>query len=93
MSDDEHTGVYELMDAIEAVIKAADKNTRDALADTMDAYCESFPDEFFWATGVQSPMLLYNLMACIDASCRSEGVKPKSRAHLRLVDRKPDGGA
>jgi hypothetical protein len=34
MGDDEITGIYELLDAIEAVIKAADPAKREALART-----------------------------------------------------------
>ena len=33
----------ELLDAIEAVIKAADLGKREALARTIDAYAEDFP--------------------------------------------------
>jgi hypothetical protein len=40
------TGMYELLDAIEAVIKAADPAKREALAQTMDAYAADFPDDF-----------------------------------------------
>ena len=51
-------GIYELLDAIQSVIKAADPEKRDALARTIDAYAKDFPDEFFWAVGPQAPMLL-----------------------------------
>ena len=41
--DDDITSIYELLDAIEAVIKAADPAKREALTRTIDAYAESFP--------------------------------------------------
>ena len=52
MSDDEtFTGMYELLDAIEAVIKASDPAKREALASTLDAFAEDCPEDFFWAIG------------------------------------------
>jgi hypothetical protein len=48
------TGMYELLDAIESVIASADAAKRGALAKTIDAYCEDFPEEFFWATSAQA---------------------------------------
>ena len=44
--DDAITSIYELLDAIEAVIKAADLTKREALTRTIDAYAhrrESIP--------------------------------------------------
>ena len=43
--DDDIIGIYELLDAIEAVIKAADPAKRETLAQTIDAYAEDFPDD------------------------------------------------
>jgi hypothetical protein len=40
---DDITSIYQLLDAIEAVIKAADPAKRAALARTIDAYAEDFP--------------------------------------------------
>jgi hypothetical protein len=34
-----------------ALIEGADPKKRRALADTMDAYHEDFPDQYHWATG------------------------------------------
>ena len=85
-------GMYELLDAIEEVVKAADPVKREALAQTIDSYSEDFPDEFFWAIGPQSPTLLHNMLMAIDASCRPEK-QSKPRAPIRLVDRKPEGSA
>jgi hypothetical protein len=88
---DEPTGMYELLEAIEAVVRASDPDKRAALAKTIDAYSEDFPDEFFWAVGAQSPTLLHHMIIAVDGACRSEG--EKRRAPLRLIDRKPEGNA
>ena len=92
--DDEYlTGMYELLEAVEAVIQAADPAKREALADTIDAYATGgFGDEFHWAIGPQSPTLLHHLMSTIDAACRPEA-QSKPRAVIRLIDRKPEGNA
>jgi hypothetical protein len=90
MDAPELTGIYELLDAVEAVIKAADPVKREALAQTIDAYADDFPDEFFWAVGSQAPMLLNHMLSTIDAACRPE-VQSKPRPAIRLVDRKPEG--
>jgi hypothetical protein len=90
--DDHMTGIYELLDAIEAVIKAADPEKREALARTIDAYAEDFPEDFFWAVGSQAPTLLNYMFNAIDAACRPEA-QSKPRPAIRLVDRKPEGGA
>ena len=68
--EDEVVGVYELLDAIEAVIQAADPAKREILAKTIDAYAEDFPDDFYWAVGPQAPALLNSLLQMIDAACR-----------------------
>ncbi len=70
--DDEIIGIYELLDALEAVIKTADPAKCEALAKTIDAYQEDFLDEFHWAAGAQSTTLLYHLMMTIDAACRPD---------------------
>jgi hypothetical protein len=90
-TEHEPTGVYDLLDAVEAVVKAADPAKREALAETIDRFAEDFPEDFFWAVGPQSPMVLHHLLVAIDIACRSEGSKP--RAHIRLEDRKPEGNA
>jgi hypothetical protein len=92
MNAHELTGMYELLDAIEAVVKAADPVKREALARTIDAYTEDFPDDFFWAVSAQSPALLNHMLSAIDAACRPEQ-QSKPRAPIRLVDRKPEGNA
>ena len=92
MSDDEtFTGMYELLDAIEAVIKASDPAKREALASIIDAYHDDCPEDFHWAIGAQAPALLYHLLMTIDGAAREQG-ESKSRV-IRLVDRKPEGSA
>jgi hypothetical protein len=92
MADETITGMYELLDAVEAVITAADPAKREALAKTIDAYAEDFPEEFFWAIGAQAPTLLHHLLSAIDAACRPSS-QSKPRPAIRLVDRKPEGNA
>ncbi len=92
MSEKEPVGMYQFLDAVEAVIKAADPAKRAALAKTIDAFAEDFPEDFCWSTGPQSPSLLNNLMGCIDAACRPEA-QSKPRPAIRLVDRKPEGNS
>lgn len=91
MDDENITGMYELLEAIETAIQAADPTKREALAKTIDAYSEGpFAEDFYWATGSQAPTLLYHLMMAIDVACRPES-QSKPRPALRLVDRKPEG--
>lgn len=88
MTDEPLIGMYEVLDALEAVIKAANPAKRAVLAEMIDGYQETFPDEFFWATGAQAPSLLYHLMSTIDMACRPEA-QSKARPPIRLVTRKP----
>jgi hypothetical protein len=85
-------GMYELLDAIEAVIRCSDPEKRETLAKTIDAYSEDFQEDFFWAIGPQSPSLLYHLMMSIDSATRPDA-ESKPRPVIRLVDRKPIGSA
>ena len=85
--DQKITDMYELLDSIEAVIEAADPAKRKALAQTIDAFAEDFPEDFFWAVGPQAPTLLHHLLSMIDAACRPEA-QSKPRGAIRLVDRK-----
>jgi hypothetical protein len=86
------TGMYELLDAIEAVIGSSDPQKRETLANTIDAFSEDFSEDFFWAIGPQSPSLLYHLMMSIDSATRPDA-ESKPRPVIRLVDRKPIGNA
>lgn len=91
MTEETIVGMYEFLEALEAVVKAADPSKRAALAEVIDAYAESFPEEFFWAIGVQAPTLLHNLMMAIDSSCRPEA-QSMARPAIRLVPRRPESG-
>ena len=92
MKNSKIVGIYELLDAVEAVVKSADPARRKVLAQTIDAYADDFPDDFYWATGVQAPMFLHHLLSSIDIACRPEAPS-KSRAANRLADRTPEGNA
>ena len=82
MAGEEFTGMYELLDALEAALKTADPAKRQALAKTIDAY--------HWAIGAETPTLLYHLFMSIDAACRPE--QSKARGVIRLADRKAEDG-
>src|SRR3954452_10136019 len=60
--EDEVVGVYELLDAIEAVIQAAAPAKREILAKSIDTYPESSPMIFYWKSGSQAPGLLNSLL-------------------------------
>jgi hypothetical protein len=92
MSEDNPVGMYEVLDALDAVLRAAEPAKREILAQTIDAYSDDFPDDFYWAVGARSPVLLYHLMMTIDSGCRPES-QAKTRGVIRLVDRKPEGNA
>lgn len=86
------TGMYELLEALEEALKASDPAKREALAETIDAYHEDFPEDFHWAIGASSPTLLSHLVMLIDCACRPDA-KPRPRGVTRLVDREPEGSA
>ena len=92
MKTPEIVGIYELFDAVEAVVKSADPAQRKALAQTIDAYADDFPDKFYWAVGPQAPTFLSHLLFAIDTACRPEA-QSKPRGTNRLADRKPEGTA
>jgi hypothetical protein len=92
MEEESFTGMYDLLEALENVLKAADPAKREKLAKTIDAYHDDFPDDFHWAISAQSPALLYHLFMSIDGACRPDA-ETKPRSVLRLVDRKPEGNA
>jgi hypothetical protein len=83
MAEEEFTGMYELLDALEAALKTADPAKRQALAKTSDAY--------HWAIGARAPTLLYHLFMSIDAACRPDK-QSKPRGVIHLADREPEGG-
>jgi hypothetical protein len=90
--DEEFVSMYDVLEALEQVVKAADPAKRAVLAKAMDGFHDWFPEEFHWASGPQAPALLYHLMMSIDCSCRPEA-QSKPRPPMRLVDRKPEGNA
>jgi hypothetical protein len=90
MSNDEITGMYELLDALEETLQVADPNKREVLAKTLDAYQDDFPDEFHWAIGAQAPTLLSHLMMSIAFACRSN---ERPGRFVRLINRRPEGNA
>lgn len=92
MADRQLTGMYELLDALEGVIKTSDPAKREELTKTIDAYHNDFPEDFRWAIGAQSPTLLSHLLLAIDWACRSDA-QSKIRNAIRLIDRKPEGNA
>jgi hypothetical protein len=91
MAVEEITGMYDLLDALEEALKAADPAKRKTLAETIDAYAEDFGRLSLGHRG-QSPTFLYHLLMSIDTACRPDG-QSKPRGIIRLVDRKPEGNA
>jgi hypothetical protein len=61
-----HTGMYELLAALEAAIDSAEPAKRKALAQTITAYMSDFPEDYFWAIGPQAPTLLSHIMHSIE---------------------------
>lgn len=76
-----HTGMYELIGAIEAAVESAEPSKRDALKRTINNYMEDFPDEYFWAIGPQSPTLLHHIMYAIEPA---SGVAPTAADTIKL---------
>lgn len=64
----EIVGMYEVLDALSAAIEATTPDARKALAATISGYQSDFPEDFDWAIGAQSPVLLHNLMMTIDTA-------------------------
>jgi hypothetical protein len=63
---------------VEAGVKSADPAQRKALAQTIDAYADDFPDEFYWAVGPQAPTFLSHLLFAIDTASRPEAPLPQA---------------
>jgi hypothetical protein len=78
-----HTGMYELLEAIEAVVESAEASKRAELKRTINDYMEDFPDEYFWAIGPQSPALLHHIMYAIEPA--STGVAPTAADTINLL--------
>ena len=45
--DEPIIGMWELLNAVETVVAASDPAKREALAETIDAYADHFPHEFY----------------------------------------------
>jgi hypothetical protein len=75
-----HTGMYELLEAIEAAIESAEPVKREALSQTINAYMNDFPEEYFWAVGPQAPTLLHHIMHSIEPSRSATSVRPIVKA-------------
>jgi hypothetical protein len=69
-----HTGMYELLESIEAAIESAEPAKREALAQTINAYMNDCPEDYFWAVGPQSPTLLHHIMYAIEPSSKSAAI-------------------
>jgi hypothetical protein len=69
-----HTGMYELLEAIEAAIESAQPEKRELLARTINAYMDDFPEDYFWAIGPQSPTLLSHIMHSIEPNMSAKSV-------------------
>ncbi len=81
--------MYDLLAAIEELIRSADSEKKKALAVALDRYIEENAHDFFWATGPQAPALLHHIMMSIDLSCRPDDEHVSARI-FRLIDRKPE---
>jgi hypothetical protein len=81
--------MYDLLAAIEELIRSADAERKKALAAALDRYIEENAHDFFWAIGPQSPALLHHIVMSIDLSCRSDDEQISCRV-FRLFDRKPE---
>jgi len=88
-NDDEITGIYDLLAALEDVLQHADPERRAILARTIDRYHEDFPEDFHWAISTQAPALLHYLMTSIDGACRLEQSKPRAVLHVVLKPEVP----
>jgi hypothetical protein len=89
MAQEQYTGMYDLLEAIEDAVRTADFKKRNALATALDGYAEDNARDFFWATGPQAPALLHHIVLAIDQACRSDDAR--THRTIRLVHRKPEG--
>ena len=89
MAEEQTTDMYDVLEALEAVITAAPKTERDALAEVMDSYAKDCADDYWWSVGPQSPTLLHHLINTIEFAMAD--VVPKRERVVRLAARKPEG--
>jgi hypothetical protein len=72
-SDHTFTGSYAFVEAVGNAIAASPE--RQKLAKTLEAFEKDCPEDFDWASGVQSPALLHRLMIEIEFAARKGGTK------------------
>jgi hypothetical protein len=58
VADDDATNVYDFLDALGQTIASSDPAKRELLAQTIDAYSNDFPDDFYRSISAQAPLLL-----------------------------------
>jgi hypothetical protein len=90
---DKFTGPYEVFGALRDVIIASDPAKRETLKKVIHEWSRDCPDDYFWVTGMQAPVLLHDLMMEIELSCEPDATSKPPRQVIRLVDRKPQGSA
>ena len=77
-AEEEVTDAWDLLDALKACLHACDPDKRKMLAETLDAYAEDFPDEFFGAVGALAPGLLSGLLISIDTDAATTPSRAKT---------------
>ena len=65
--------VRQASDAVHDVVKAASPAKREALVQTIDAYVDEFPDDYFWSGSTHAAELLNHILNTIDSACRPGG--------------------
>ena len=78
------TSLFDLVQALEAVISSADPTKREVLAQKLNAYSEHFPEDYFWAFGAQAPTMLHYLMWSIDGASRPESDSRAERPERQI---------
>ena len=89
MAEEQTTDMYDMLEALEAVITAAPKPERDVLAEVMDSYAKDCPDDYWWSVGPQSPTLLHHLINTIEFAMAD--FVPKRERVVHLAARNPEG--
>lgn len=84
MASSQDTNFYDVIHALEDVIASSDVMRRKILAQKIDAYAETFPEEYLWAIGGLAPTLLNSLVVCIHAASRAPA-PASARVDLRIV--------
>jgi hypothetical protein len=59
------TGIYEVTDALIAIIQSADSERREALANNLAMYEKNFPADFAFAISQSAPLMLMELFQSI----------------------------